>query len=432
MVAPAAPQTPEGSQRPAAAPDVAPPGWKIRVLRSAEEIETIRPAWERLQWHVNADIDFFLTVVATNPATERPHVLALEEGGEVRAIVAGRIDRGRLECRLGYKALYAPPVRTLVTVYGGWMGQTRHPNAARLVDALYESLKRGEADLAQLSGLPPESDPYLYARRRPAWPWRDWLSGQAIHWKMSLPASYEEFLKRLKGKHRNDIRRNERNFEKAFPGGRIRYALVREESEVERLCDDVEMVARQTYQRGLGAGFRDDDQTRRLLRLAARRGWLRAYLIYVDELPVAFEIGTLYGQTFHLHYTGYRQDYRRHEVGTIVFMKMVGDLCQRGIAEVDFGPGDAPYKACYGDAQWREGSVMMFGRNGRGAWLGLARLAMLGLSRAAEALVRRFELTARIKKLWRASLTPASPAEREREERPATPAGDETPVLKHG
>jgi CelD/BcsL family acetyltransferase involved in cellulose biosynthesis len=224
---------------------------------------------------------------------------------------------------------------------------------------------------------------------------------------MTLPDSLEAFMQRLRPKHRSEIRRNERLFEKAFPG-RIEHRIVRQRKDVPQLCQDLEAVARFTYQRGLGVGFFDNAEHRRRMALAADKSWLRAYLIYIDQQPIAFEVGMLYGSTFHLYFTGYHQDFRKHEPGTVVFMRMVDDLCRAGIQEVDCGAGDAIYKAYYGDSKSMEGSVFMFAPCLRGLRLNAARTLTLGVSRLAGALGRRAGLYQKFKKRWRMRVAPSA------------------------
>jgi CelD/BcsL family acetyltransferase involved in cellulose biosynthesis len=92
---------------------------------------------------------------------------------------------------------------------------------------------------------------------------------------------------------------------------------------LDHLFHDVEEIARKTYQRGLGVGFADTTRMRQRLELAARKGWLRAYLLYLGERPCAFWIGMLYGDTFVSDYTGYDPDLRQFSPGIGLVMRMI-------------------------------------------------------------------------------------------------------------
>jgi hypothetical protein len=59
----------------------------------------------------------------------------------------------------------------------------------------------------------------------------------------------------------------------------------------------IEVVAKKTYQRGLGAGFIDNEETRKRLSFFAQKGMLRVMLLDGDEVPISFDI-ELYIRTF--------------------------------------------------------------------------------------------------------------------------------------
>lgn len=375
------------------------PGPRLRVVRAAEELESIRAAWEALQRHPNADFEFYRLINASRENILRPHVIVLEEAGRTRAMMIGRIERATIECGVAYLKLWRPRVRMLTVVYGGIVGELGPPAAECLAGALLDALARGEADVARIGGLDPESELCRLLRRTPGPLCRDHLAVPAPHWEITLPGGYEEYLARFKPKMRSELRRLERKFEHETQGAACR--LFTREDEVARLCADAETVARRTYQRGIGAGFIDNPEHRRRLALAAARGWLRAWVIYADGAPCAFEIGTLYHGTLFLDYTGYDPALSQYGVGTLVFLKMIEALCRAGVSKIDCGLGDAVYKQTFGDRCRPEAGLMVFAPALRGVLINSVRTAALGATRLGAAVVRRLGLENRIKKMWR-------------------------------
>lgn len=375
-------------------------GAGLRVIRANAEIEGIRPAWAALQYHPNADIDFYLLVNSLRDTVSRPHIIVLEEGGRSSAMLIGRIEKIPLECRIGYYEVIRPCVRSLTVVYGGVIGDATGPRAARMIAGLCDALARGEADMVRLGGLDPDSELCRLARERPGFLFRDWLAAPAPHWEVHLPPTFEEFMQRFKPKVRSEMRRIARAFEKEA-GGPVECRIFHTLAEVDELCRDVETVARQTYQRGFGVGFVDNAEHRSRLTLAAERGWLRAYVLYAAGQPCAFEIGTLYHGTFFLDYTGYDPGLGRFRLGTHVILKMVEDLCRSGVTRIDCGLGDASYKQTLGDHCRMECAVFIFAPGWRSAWINTVRTLTLGSGRLGAALARRLHLEGRIKKLWR-------------------------------
>lgn len=376
---------------------------KIRVVRATAEIEEIRTAWESLQRHPNADIDYYLLINSLRGSVLRPHVIVLEEGGRTVAMLIGRIERATVECRIGYFTVMRPQLRALTIVYGGVIGEITPERAGRLAEAIYDALRRDEADMARIGGLDSGSALHELARRLPGPLGRDHVSLPKPHWEIHLPPSFEDFMLRFKSKQRSEMRRWGRMLEKES-GGQVECRLFREPADIDALCRDAETVARLTYQRGFGVGFFDDEEHRRRLALAAERGWLRGFVLYAAGRPCAFEIGVLYQGTFFLDYTGYDPSLSHFRVGTQVILKTIEHLCESGVARIDCGLGDAAYKQTLGDRQWQERAVVMFAPSARGrltnaVWTATTLLAQLGA-----AATRRLQLEDRIKKLWRAGL----------------------------
>jgi hypothetical protein len=126
---------------------------EIVAATNFEEIEAIRPIWEQMQRDEprpvpNADIDRYLSVVKTSGDDMRPHVMVMKCDGHPVAIAIGRIEKRRLDFKLGYKTLFRPALRCLTIVYGGIIGQPSAELCEVLIGEIMNVLRRGQADLA--------------------------------------------------------------------------------------------------------------------------------------------------------------------------------------------------------------------------------------------------------------------------------------------
>src|SRR5262249_24075617 len=139
-------------------------------------------------------------------------------------------------------------------------------------------------------------------------------------------------------------------------GGRI----VRYESEadIDRVMEHAESIACRTYQRGLGVGFVANDENRQRFLVDAKRGRFRAYFLYLGEKPIAFFLGTLHKNVLYDNFTAYDPAHAKYSPGTFLFYKIFEELCRDGIKAVDFGFGDAWYKAQFGNQRNDETTVM--------------------------------------------------------------------------
>jgi hypothetical protein len=375
----------------------------VRTARSAEEVEALRAVWDQFERDVvNADIDYHLMVVDRRPMTLRHHVLLLEQDGAPSTLVVGRVGDVRLPARLGYKTVSRPRVRALTVSYGGVLGRDDEETAGAVVEEIVAALRRGEADVARLRTLKVGSPLHRAARSSPGLLSRDLLATATRHWRARLEGSYEDYLGRRSAKTRANLRRYGRKFEAAFPDA-IELRSFRDPADLDRLLEDTRAVYEGTYHRALGVGFSDSGLEREVTTLALARGWFRGFVLYVNEKPCAFWHGIRYGRVFSTGPTGYDPTFGTHRVGTYLLGRMVEELCgEEGLDWIDFGFGDAEYKQHFGDESWLEEDVLVWARRPRPIRLNATRTALLAADRAARSILRRRQLLARARRLWRA------------------------------
>jgi hypothetical protein len=372
--------------------------YSIKVARSIEEVEEIRPIWEKMQCNYNTDIDIYLATLKFIEGS-RPHVILLFVSGCPKTIMVGRLVDRSFDFKIGYKTLYSPKVRLLSIVYGGVVGEQSHSNFDVIISEIINSLSKGEADMAIMNCLRFDSDIYKLVKKKPKIFCRDFISDIKVHSKINLPGNINEFLQGMKPKHKYWIRRMYKLLKRENQEVAIRCFQYKEE--VEQLCSDAESIAAKTYQRGIGTGFFYNNREKARRIFLAERGWLRGYVLYVNNNPCAFWIGSLYKGVFLSEFTGYDPDYKKYEPGTILLTRIIGDLCQSKAKELDFGAGEAFYKKRFGNQHWKETSVYIFAPTIKGIKLNLARTMTVLFSQFAERILNRFELLNKIKRGWR-------------------------------
>jgi CelD/BcsL family acetyltransferase involved in cellulose biosynthesis len=353
----------------------------VQVARSFEEVEELRPTWERLQsGHVTSDIDFMLTYCRHTPGVLRPHVVVVEEDGVPVALAAARLEDTRLPARLGYKVVLDTPVRALTVVYGGLLGDASARPA--LLAAVGESIKDERLDLVRfrMIGLGSTKHADLTAvlpvvRKQRFLP-------KLRHWRAALPGTLDDFLARRSRRRRESVRRYSRRLERTY-GDDARVEIVRDGEGLDQLFAESKIVHRETYQHVLGVGFSDENVQRRLAELAADRGWFRGYMLYLRDKPVAFWHGNSYRGSFGVVSTGFDPAHAEDRPGTYLLMRAVEDLSADGSTKViDFGFGDAQYKRHFGDGFVEEQDVGIFQRRAKTIALNAAHSA-LGATTAA-------------------------------------------------
>jgi len=387
--------------------------WEIVVAKELEDIETLRPIWEEMQRNEscptpNADIDRFLAVVEHQDSTVQPYIILLKHYGHPRAMVIGRIEKLRIKCAIGYRALFNPLVCGLSVVYGGILGERTSDVYDAMIEKFMDMLARREIDVVILNHIATDSLIYKHARKMPGIFCRGHFPKSKFHWSMAIPQDVDLLYKSFAPKTRNTLRRKNRKLEKEF-GDELKIVTYSGRDDVPNAVSAASMISQHTYQAGLGVIIVDDYHTREILDVSARHGWLRMSILYIKDEPCAFQLGLQYDQTYFLEQLGFCPKWSRWNVGTVLFNKILEDLCRDSSVErFNFGFGDAQYKRSYGSECWPEASVYIFAPRAYPLLVNVLESSTAGLSLGIQYILDRTNMTGWIKRKWRGLLRPKS------------------------
>jgi hypothetical protein len=371
----------------------------VRVARNTAEIEELRETWVSLHQHPNSDIEYYLSSLAIVPGTLRPHVLVVYRGARPDCLLIGRL-RNRLS-PISVAGIPLPPGRVLDFIQGGFLGNQSMESSEVLVREIVQELGRGEADAAELNDLPVDCPLYSAAIRVPGVFCRDHFPIKRIHRRLLLPNNFPTYLNSLSAKERSNMRRHERLLLKAFPEKiRLRRFC---SGEVDGLIRDVEEIARKGYQRALGVGFTLADADG--LRLQARSGVLRGYVLYLADEPCAFTIavwckGVLYGKSM-----GYDPKYSKYSPGEYLLLRLIEDSLSPAANEktvaIDPGAGGQHYKSTFTNFESQDGIVAIYAPTFRGVMLNVVRTTLVIGTQFGKALLTRTHLSEAAWRSWR-------------------------------
>jgi hypothetical protein len=369
-------------------------GVRITVARTQDEAQALRPWFERVRpLNPDADLDFFLTV--SQMVGARPYVALCELPDDRAILVVGRLEEGssRIPGRRG--------VRTLRLAFSGVIGARTATDCQLVVEVLRRALAAGEADTVVLPQLDTAGALYAAARMGVPW-WRaDHTPTPHVHWRAHVPDSLDAFLEARSSNTRYHVRR----YAKRLLRDHGQDLTVREfgsAADLDQLCADLESVAAKTYQRGLGVGYSGDSLQHALLELCASRDWLRAWVLYLSGMPVAFWYGYRYAETFWLVGTGFDPDHAELRVGQYLQMQMMDGLCRDpDVHGYDYGAGEAEYKRRFGDSSAAEADVVLYAPSLRAIRINIARTIRLSTARRIKTWIARTKLGAQAKKAWR-------------------------------
>jgi CelD/BcsL family acetyltransferase involved in cellulose biosynthesis len=380
------------------------------VATTQEEIASLRPVWEALGVsYVDADIDYFLALIRGRAEVERPYVIAFDRGGSPSGLVVGRIEHAPFACRLGYKTIYRPTLKTLRVSHGGVSGADDEMTARDVFGRVEQALAEGDAEVAVLPAVRIGSPLDRAATEMPGVLRRGRFSTQVTHRRLILPPTYDALMATRDKRSRYNLKRQGKLLANEF-GERLSTRLLRDPEDFERVFEQLEQIASKTYQRGLGAGFADTLERRELVRVAMEHGWFRAWVMSIDEEPVAFWQGNILGGTYYSSSTGYDPAYTKQGVGTILLLRLFEELCaDPEVQVVDFGWGDAVYKRRWANDSWEEHDLVVFAPSARAVRANLIRTSILATDRGARRLGEATGLTDLVKRSWRRRLRSAPP-----------------------
>jgi hypothetical protein len=374
----------------------------VRVIRDSNELESVRPLWERLQKHPNADFDAYALLLRSRPGILRPHVVIVSRSNEPVSLLIARLEDRRIECAVGYATLYKPKVRTLTVLYGGWMGEQSDESAAAITEEFLGILARRESDAVHVNLHQDDSLLHAAVRTLPFLLCRNHMVATQPHYRMELPASKSDLYKNMSRKHRATMRKKIEMIRRDFPD-KVALRCFKALADVDQLCTDAEAIERKTYHRGLGIGFRNDEESRQMLSIWAKKGMLMSYVLYVDGRPWSFAIGKIFNGAYYLDYIGYDPANASYTPGIALLTNLFEDLCDTHcpVSAVDFGFGDADYKRRFQTTVWQESSSFIFAKRPRPIFINMMRLGILWSAARLKKWSLKMNLEPALKKIWR-------------------------------
>jgi hypothetical protein len=374
--------------------------YSLLLIRNEEGVEKMRSIWGNMIPNPNADVDHYLAVVRSRGGQCRPHIIVLLKNDEPVALLICRLEKRKYEVKVGYKMIAGPAIKQLSVIHGGMLGDLSKQNQELFIDEIMSTLARREADVVFFESVPLTSL-LCEARSRPSRLCRDYFPTIHSHWRLNLPGSYDEYISGLSARTRARLKNDTNKLLKKY-GGTLQIRCYDQKDRLETILNDIERIAKNTYQRRLGFGFFDSDLTRHRYEVALRKGWLRVYILSFSGNPVAYWSGFRCGRKFYGETTGYDPAYREYHPGIFLLMKMIEQLCDEyNVNWIDFGQGDAEYKRIYCDERYEEMSFYLFSPAMDILLLSSARMVLLSTSRCIEFFLDRFELRGKLKKIWR-------------------------------
>ena len=336
-----------------------------KIIRSLEEVRSVRPIWEKVQAReahprVNTDIDRYLSLIQANTQQTQPYIILVKRNNITISLLIGYINISPIQCNLGRKTLFKPSLKKLNIVYSGLLGNADRDVCCLLIENLIQILSSREADVVFFNHLDINSELYKMLRKKPRIFCRDFFPKVESHWYMLIPQDFVQFLRTCSHNRRRNYKRWTKRFEKQFQN-QVKIETYSQKNEVDLALEKITYISSHTYQRAFGGGVVNNFKTKALYNNAAEKGWLQTYVLSLNDEPCAFWTGLKYAGTFFAEHTGFLPKFREFHVGTVLFFKVVEDMCKDPeVDSFDFSFGDGQHKQ-WGESKSRsEASVCIF------------------------------------------------------------------------
>jgi CelD/BcsL family acetyltransferase involved in cellulose biosynthesis len=164
---------------------------------------------------------------------------------------------------------------------------------------------------------------------------------------LTLPKTWDEYLARLSGKDRHELRRKIRRLERELPG-----ATTRSHGAADGW--DEAMTRFLTLHRlsKVGKARFMDEQMERFFRSATSRlaaaGWARLWFLEFEGAAVAAFLCLEYGGSVGLYNSGFDPARAVLAPGIVLLAHVIRDAIDRGFPTFDFLRGEEPYKYSFG------------------------------------------------------------------------------------
>lgn len=386
-------------------------GYRIFSVEEVNKVTVLKKVWQKFQsqsseGNPNADIDHYLTVLKYMNEAEKPFIIFVYKNDQPVSMLIGRIDTGKVIIRIGYKKIYSEKIRSLSILHGGIFIDDSIDTCRIIIDYLIDILKSQCVDVITFNFMPTSSLLYQGINTIPKFLCRDWCPEEQLHWTMGIPDSVELFYKRKSKNHKRNLRKYFNRLKKNTDG-KVEIKSYFSIKDLPELFQQVEAIAKKTYQRGLGVGFKNDRLVRARMELASEREWLRSYVLLVGGRPAAYQLGFLYNGSYNAMGRGYDPFFKQYRVGTLLFVKIIEMLCCEKSAHTwDFGIGDAAHKRLYGDKCQSEAQIHIFSPTFKGLRLNILRTANGYAKKILINITQKFDVYKKIKKRWRERISP--------------------------
>ena len=310
-------------------------------------------------------------LLATHVAeSDTTFAVVLSDGGQTVAIIPAVIRTERVMRSLDVATLYL--LCDLTTAHSDILRVSGRPD---IVPAVIDALTglTGRWDMLRIARLIESSPVALQVTShlaRGTLPHRERREQPSFY--LELEESYELFLAGRSAKFRNYLRRKTRQLEAE---GKLRILKAGPDLDVEQAFGHLLSIEERSWKHAHGTAISAVPHQQTFYRLlcegAHRTGRLHLMLMYLNDVPIAFNLGVTAAARYSYLKTSFDEAYRKLSPATILRASLVEMLIRDGVRCLDFPAEPYQWEEQWTDTVRWHTSVVVFNRTARGALLRL-------------------------------------------------------------
>jgi CelD/BcsL family acetyltransferase involved in cellulose biosynthesis len=341
-------------------------------LISPQEVQilpALRNEWDRLL-EVSNNIEllfqspqWFEHLMATNPDDNRMFLGIIKDNtGKCVGMVPIRIDKYTLSFDISSYMLWKIRLRT-ASILGS---QPLIPQDENIYKHLFTTLLKAfpEIQCIYMGSVPVDSLLWQYVTaakgNREYWI-PQVVGGVQTHHALLLPATFEEYLSKLKRKKRYNLQRQVKLLQD-HGGGGLELLRVESEDHISLFLEAAFSIAKNSWQhKRLGTRIDNSPEWHSKLQDLAGRGLLRAYYLKYGGKPCAFALGYQFRDVYHYVEIAYDESFAKYSPGTVLLYLLIKDLIQHHPPKrLNFGLSDHPYKQMFGNIHFKAAQILLW------------------------------------------------------------------------
>ena len=306
-------------------------------------------------------------LLATHVAeSDTTFAVVLRDGGQTVSIVPAVIRTERVMRLLDVETLYL--LCDLTTAHSDILRVSDRPD---IVPAVMDALTGlpGRWDMLRIARLIESSPIALQVTThlaRATLPHR--VRREQPSFYLELEQTYERFLAGRSAKFRNYLRRKTRQIEAE---GKLRILRAGPDLDVGRAFGHLLSIEERSWKHAHGTAISAIPHQQKFYRLlcegAHRAGRLHLMLMYLNDVPIAFNLGVTAAVRYSYLKTSFDEAYRRLSPATVLRARLVETLIDEGVRCLDFPAEPYQWEQQWADTVRWHTSLVVFNRTPRGA-----------------------------------------------------------------